>query len=228
MSKREEIRNRRNQSQRRQKFLLIGIIGAFALVMAAVLIIPNLPKDLGDINGLPEGLVFPNANENTLGNPNAKVVVEEFADFQCPWCAKYATEMEQEIIQKYVSTDQVYYRFIPFSFIGKESFDAAEAAYCAMDQGKFWEYREIVFANHNGENGGWYTTDRLNAFAARLNMNTADFEKCLSSGKYSKKVEDDVVYSKSKGVSSTPSFIINGKLVSMSELAQTIDEALAE
>lgn len=228
MSKREEIRSRRNQSQRRQKFLLIGIIGAFAIIMAVVLIVPNLPKDLGEIKGLPEGVVFPKAVENTLGDPNAKVVVEEFADFQCPWCAKYATEMELEIIQKYVSTDQVYYRFIPFSFIGKESFDAAEATYCAMDQGKFWEYREVVFANHNGENGGWYTADRLSAFAAKLDLDTDAFEQCLSSDKYLKKVNDDVVYSKSKGVTSTPSFIVNGKLVNMSQLTQAIDEALAK
>ena len=96
----------------------------------------------------------PETNGLTMGNPEAKIVVEEFSDFQCIACYRFWTNFEPEFIEKYVATGDVLFKYVPFSFIGNESFQAAEAAYCAEEQGRFWDYHDMLFLNWNGENAG--------------------------------------------------------------------------
>jgi protein-disulfide isomerase len=170
----------------------------------------------------------------TMGDPNAKVKVTEFADFQCPACGQYWTSLEPKIIKDYVNTGKVSFTFSPFSFLGNyatdkswdESVKTAEAAYCANDQGKFWEYRDIVFANQNGENQGAFTRDRLLAFGKKITLDSATFKDCLDSAKYNQKVTDATDYATGLGATFTPSFLVNGKLVNANELIAAIDEAL--
>jgi protein-disulfide isomerase len=100
-----------------------------------------------------------------------------------------------------------------FAFLGDESQWAAEASECAADQGedKFWEYHDKLFASQNGENQGAFIKDNLKKFAADLGLDTAKFDECLDSGKYTALVQEESQFISSLGVQSTPSFIVNGQ-----------------
>ncbi|MBK8617464.1 MAG: thioredoxin domain-containing protein [Anaerolineales bacterium] len=93
---------------------------------------------------------------NTMGNPDAPVHIIEYGDFQCPYCLKFWSETEPQLIEEYVNTDQVYFEYRAYPIIGPESSWAAEGAYCAGDQGRFWEFHDTLFANWSGENVGDY------------------------------------------------------------------------
>lgn len=100
-----------------------------------------------------------------------------------------------------------------FAFLGPESKWAAEASECAADQEAFWEYHDLLFDNQAGENGGAFSMDNLKRFAGELGLDTAAFNECLESGKYTSIVDTETSTAQSLGVRSTPSFLINGKPV---------------
>jgi protein-disulfide isomerase len=170
----------------------------------------------------------------TMGDPNAKVKVIEFADFQCPGCGNYWSTTEPTIIKDYVDSGKVLFTFSPFSFVGSfvqgnswdESVKAAEAAYCANDQGKFWEYHDYLFANQNGENEGAFKRERLIAFAHKIGLDHQTFVDCLDTAKHHQDVLDANDYATNSGINSTPSFIVNGTTVDSSTLIQTLDNDL--
>jgi protein-disulfide isomerase len=97
------------------------------------------------------------------------------------------------------------------AFLGPESKWAAEASECADEQGKFWEYSDLLFTNQSGENQGAFNKDKLKKFATDLKLDTAKFNACVDSGKYSSVVENDTAFIQSLGVTSTPAFLINGQ-----------------
>jgi protein-disulfide isomerase len=235
MSKREYMREKRRRQEQRKRFWVIFSVGLVAIVIAAVIIFSNQPKSpsVGTINtAVP--FTRPQTSSLSMGDPNAPVKVEEFADFQCPTCKLFATDYEPQIVSQYIATGKVYFSFRPMSFIdnyakpaGSESKNAAAAAYCANDQGKFWEYHDILFANWTGENVGSYSIERLKAFAQAIGLDTTQFNSCITSKKYANQVTQDAVYSNSMGVSQTPSFIVNGKLVTGKDILTALEEAVA-
>ena len=97
------------------------------------------------------------------------------------------------------------------AFLGPESKWAAEASECADEQGKFWEYHDLLFASQSGENQGAFSKDNLKKFATDLKLDTAKFNACVDSGKYSSVVENDTAFVQSLGVTSTPAFLVNGQ-----------------
>jgi protein-disulfide isomerase len=108
-----------------------------------------------------------------------------------------------------VTNGTVYFVYRSFgNFIGPESQAAAEAAYCAGDQNKYWDYHDILFANQTGENVGDFSNRRLQAFAEALSLNMSEFNTCLSSGKYADRVAQDKVDGTAAGVTATPSFVL--------------------
>jgi protein-disulfide isomerase len=143
-----------------------------------------------------------------LGNPEAKVTVVEFADFQCPYCGKYFEQVLPEI-KKYIDSGKVKFVYVSFAFLGDESFLAAEASKCAQDQNKFWEYHDYLYSNQQGENQGAFDVVNLKKFASKLGLNTSEFNQCLDSRKYKKVIEDDVALGNKFGVTGTPGTFIN-------------------
>jgi protein-disulfide isomerase len=218
MSKKEAIKIQRKREQRRKQLIPIVLISVAAVVLVVLLVLPSLlPKQVNS---------RPLENGTNMGNPNAAVVVEEFADFQCPSCALFFNDYEPNIVTKYVSTGKIYFKFIPFSFIGPESVAAAEAALCANDQGKFWQYHDTLYTNQQGENQGWFSTARLVDFAQSLNLDTTQFKTCLDTEKYKQQVQDDLDYGKQKGIDRTPSFLVNGRLVYADTITAVIESTL--
>jgi protein-disulfide isomerase len=207
MSKRQIMREKRQRQERIQRLGLIGIIVVGALLVAVALIYPNI-KPVGNIVTSDPG-EHPMANDNAMGDPNAPIRVEEFSDFQCPYCARFHTETESQVINAYVPNGTILFVYRSFGdFIGPESKAAAEAAYCAGDQDKFWEYHDILFANQTGENVGAFADRRLQAFAEALALDMNAFNDCVKSGKYTDRVQQDKVDGTTAGVTGTPAFTI--------------------
>ena len=144
------------------------------------------------------------------GDPNAPVTIIEFSDFQCPYCGKFYKETLPQITETYIETGKVklVFRDFPLNF-HQYAQKASEAAECADEQGKFWEYHNILFENQDA-----LTIDDLKQYASDLNLDTEQFNECLDSGKYEEEVKSDMEDGSSYGVSGTPAFFINGQLLS--------------
>jgi protein-disulfide isomerase len=227
------MKAQRARRQQRQRLLTILIVAGIALVVAGLLIYPNLRPAGEFVRVTPAAR--PNADFNTMGDPDAPVKMVEYSDFQCPFCKRFADETEQQIVDAYVATGKVHFTYVPYgpagSWIGPESQSSAKAAYCAGDQGKFWEFKEYLFANHTGENVGDFTDKRLEAFANALGLNMNDFRSCFNSNKYDDRLQQGLSDGRTLGIGGTPSFTINGKIITgaqpFSEFQREIEAALA-
>jgi protein-disulfide isomerase len=121
--------------------------------------------------------------------------------------------------------------YIDFAFLGPESFDAAEAAHCAQDQGQFWEYHDILFANQKGENQGDFKRDNLLTFARQLKLDEATFTRCLDDHKYRDFVRASGQEWRRRGIRGTPTVVVNGQLVAnwdFPELDKIIQQELSK
>lgn len=167
------------------------------------------------------------------GNKNAKVTIVEFADFRCPFCEQFFTQTEPQIFKDYVDTGKVKFAFRQFPFLGPASNVAADAASCANDQGKFWEYHDWLYQNQPDESDtSMYVTDTLTNAAVTLGMNGDTFRSCLDGKKDDAKTNADMADGQKLGVNGTPTFFINGTpLVGAqpySAFQQIIDSELAK
>jgi len=218
----QSVRERRLKKQRRQRLLLLLGILVVTLSLLGVVFLPSyLKADQPQVDiVVPEQIQRPMADFNAMGDPNAPVTIIEYSDFQCPFCKRFSDQTEPLITENYVATGDVYFVFRTMgNFIsdnihkGKtESRDAAEAAYCAGDQGKFWEFKDILYANWLGEDAGSFTPARINAMAEALDLDMEAFNDCVESGKYRERVQTDETDGIQACVTGTPSFLINGKL----------------
>lgn len=147
-----------------------------------------------------------------LGSEDAKVTIVEFGDYQCTWCYRWHEGTKDTLMADYVDTGMVRFLFKDFpinDLSDRASSLAAEASYCAADQGKYWEYHDEVYSNWEGENTGWVTRASLEQFAE--NTGVPDMEKfsdCLDSGWHAGVVGDNYNLARSVGLDATPSFIV--------------------
>lgn len=105
------------------------------------------------------------------------------------------------------------YQYNHYAFLGDESVRAAEASECANEQGQFWQYHDTLFLNQRGENLGAFSDDALRNFAIALGLDQEAFDACLDSGRYRSQIAADRSQAEELGVGSTPSFWINGELI---------------
>jgi len=141
------------------------------------------------------------------GPHNAPITVVEFSDYQCPACKQ--SHQAVKTVQS-VYSDKLLWVFKDFPLHRDEaSLQAAQAARCADEQGKFWDYQDSLFS-HVGEP----SPDRLVGYARELGLNTEVFENCLQSGRYRSEIEKDLEEGWRAGINSTPTFVINGKAFS--------------
>lgn len=145
-----------------------------------------------------------------MGDPAAPVKVIEWGDYQCPYCGAFARDVQPLLVDNYVKTGKVSFEYRDFAFLGPESVLAAEAADCAMDQGKFWQFHNTLFDSQGAENSSAFSVPRLNEMATEMGLNTSQFSQCLTSGSHRQEViamRQDGIES---GINSTPSLIVNG------------------
>ena len=214
-SKRQERRERMRQQEIRRRLLTIGLITVGAILLVFAVVWPQI-RPVAAVVAVDSGTP-PNANDNSMGDPNAPIKIEQFADFQCPFCERFHKETEPLLRQYYIDTGKVQFVYRSFgNFVSQnvgggrtESQDAAAAAYCAGEQNKFWEIHALLFANVLGENVGSFSDRRLEAIAEKVDgLDMDQFRSCYSSGKYEDRVQQDLKDGQAAGITGTPSFLI--------------------
>jgi protein-disulfide isomerase len=164
------------------------------------------------------------AGDPALGSTSAPVTLVEFSDFQCPFCQRVAPTLKQ-IKQKYGDKVRIVWKDFPLTQIHPQAFKASEAAHCAGEQGKYWEYHDQLFANQQA----LQPTD-LKRYATDLSLEATKFNECLDSSKYGERVRDGVAQGTGLGVNSTPTIYINGRVLAGAQpyeaFVAVIDEEL--
>jgi len=224
------------RQQQRQRLILIGLIVLGAALVVFAIVYPNL-KSVGEIITVTPA-TLPKADGLSLGEASAPATIDVFEDFQCPACKSFSETTEPLIIENLVSTGKARYVFHNYPFIddntnplgGGESDQAASAAMCANEQGKFWEMHSILYANWNGENQGNLSDRRLQAMAESLGLDMNAFNACFNANKYESEIQADFNKGKEMGVSGTPSVFVNGnqagqpgKIPTYDEIAQAVN-----
>jgi len=219
MSKRQARRDQIRRREQRQRLVTIGLIILGALLIV-VPIAYQMLRPVAEVVTVDVG-TFANTHDNTMGDPNAPIKIEEFADFQCPFCERFHQETEPLLRQYYIDTGKVLFVYRSMgNFVSDnnarnlgrpattESQDAALAAYCAGDQDKFWEMHAHLFANVRGEDAGSFTDARLKKIAETAGLDLTAFNSCYNSGKYKDRVQQDFEDGQAANVDGTPGFII--------------------
>lgn len=214
-SKRQERRERMRQQEMRRRLLTIGLITLGAALLVFAVVWPQI-RPVAEVVDVDPG-THPNANDNSMGDPNAPIRMEEFSDFQCPFCERFHEETEPLLRQYYIDTGQVQFvyrsmgNWVSQNIGGTrtESQDAAAAAYCAGDQNLFWDMHALLFANVLGEDVGSFTDRRIEAIAEKVDgLDMDQFRSCYNSGKYEDRVQQDLQEGREAGVNGTPAFLV--------------------
>jgi protein-disulfide isomerase len=153
----------------------------------------------------PVNMVLTLDGDPVKGDRNAKVVVVEFTDYQCPFCGRHVRDTMPQIEAEYIKTGKIRYvtREFPLEAIHPQAFKASEAALCAGDQGKYWEMHVRLFANQRA-----LAPDQLGTHAQAVGLDEAAFKRCLESGTKAAKVRKDLADGAKAGVTGTPAFFI--------------------
>jgi protein-disulfide isomerase len=228
---------RRHEARQRRLMLIGGVVAVAVVAIGAVLLLNSGQGGAATGNFVPGNPApVPYADGKALGQASAPVLVQEFADFQCPYCKLFHDTIQGQLVEQYVASGQVRFEFHHFIVIdgnvgGHESRHAAEASECANEQAKFWNYHAMLYANQGSEGGGSFADNRLVAFADSLGLAEPQFQQCLSSGQYAQTVMADEQMARSLGVNSTPSVFVNGQPVGnpldYSQVSQAIEAQLA-
>ena len=191
--------------------VIIGVI-AIAIIagIAASLSTPSSETVNLDM-GRTHGTISTVMGSPILGDPAAPITIVEFGDYQCHQCYNWFHNTKPAIVEDYIETGKANLVFVDLAFLGRDSPMAAQASYCAEDQGMYWEYHNTLYNFQESKiDGGWANSERLKAFASNLELDIDLFNSCLDSEKYSKRVQYNIQQARDHGVRGTPGFFIIG------------------
>lgn len=165
----------------------------------------------------------------TLGSGDAVVEITEYSDFECPFCANFATIQMPTIKQQLISTGKVRWRYRDFPLpIHQYSRFSAHAAHCAGEQGKFWEMHDQLFYNHQWAQTGRDPSGLFRDFARTIGLDLPRYDACMTAGRYASRIE----FSRQEGnqllVNGTPTFFVNGKMFIASRATSDTFKAMAD
>ncbi|MBX3058703.1 MAG: thioredoxin domain-containing protein, partial [Anaerolineae bacterium] len=181
-----------------------------------------------DANGITVG--FTADGRAFKGDPNAPILIEEFSDYQCPFCARWASQTLPSLLANQIANGQVmlvYYDF-PLSSIHPQAAAAANAARCAGEAGAvaYWQFHDTLFARMNEWSHNNPNTTFIK-FATELGLDETDFTACVNANRYSSQVQADVQLGQRRGVSSTPSFFLNEQALIGAQPTEVFNQAIA-
>jgi protein-disulfide isomerase len=211
---REQIRSHlNNQKIQAQKALFLKSLRSKAKVVTYVKAPPVFRADISV------------AGEPFKGAEKAPLTVVKFEDFQCPFC-KQVQPTFNELLSRYNGKVRLVHKDLPLESIHPQARQAAEAARCAYEQGKFWEYHDKLYATSPKASG-----DDLKSYAKEVGLNVDSFDRCFTSGKYKAVVQQDLNEGVQLGLTGTPTIFINGREISGNQSLEAfeaiIDEELA-
>ena len=232
----EERRRREGQRRTLMLGLIIGgsilVLGAMATAFVGAFRVKLSPKQIVQ----PDLSYTTESDRNTLGDPNAPVVIHEYSDFGCGHCALFALDTKQQLEEEYIKTGKVFFVFHSVGgMLGSPATaQAAEAAYCAADQDAFWQYHDLLYANQVAlfSKQGADIKPTLEIFAGLLDLDPEPFNECISSGEYQDELAQDQADAVDFDIKGTPSFLIDGQLLvgnqPFENFQVAIEEALAK
>jgi protein-disulfide isomerase len=150
-----------------------------------------------------------------LGSADVPVVMVEYGDFQCPFCGKFAREVEPKLVERYVEDGTLRMEWRDFPYLGQESLAAALAARAAQEQGKFWEYHDLLY-------------EKLIELAREAGLDVEQFESSFKSGEFEPLVREDFLEGQRRGVSGTPTFVINDTVVAGAQSLEVFEDAIEQ
>jgi protein-disulfide isomerase len=184
----------------------LTIVAALAVIaVVAIIFIANSQSAAPPPT--PSGI---SVSASVMGQSNAPVTIEEWADLQCPACRQFAIGTEPELRTAYIATGKVRFVFHHLAFIGQESIWAGEAVECAGEQNRFWDLHDRLYAVQGGENSGTFSKANLEKIAGDIGLGVG-FNACLESDRYLQRVTDDTKAGQAKGVNATPTLFVNGR-----------------
>ncbi len=218
----------RHHSAARQAAPYLVVAAVAAVAFAALLVL-----SVGGGSGSDVAASYPAGySPPVLGQAAAPVELVMWGDFQCPFCRRFELSTLPAITEKYIQTGKVRFVWRNFDHYGEESRDAANGAYCAGEQGKFWEYHALLYQNQGGINTGAFSRMNLNRFAGELALDTSRFSACFDAFKYDSVLASDYRAGREAGVNGTPAFFVNGQYVAGAQPLETfeslIEQALAD
>ncbi len=224
-----EWEERAKKEQRQTMFRKIAIwggsiLGIIAFVAILIWLASSPSKETSNITVAP--ISSKDIQTRSKGN---KVTLIEYADFQCPACKSYHPVVNK-INSDYKDRLLFVYRFFPLTSIHQNAMISAQAGYAAYLQGKFWEMHDLLFENQDDWAKASDPKSIFEAFAAKIGLNVDQFKKDIDSGNVKKFVTEEQNEGLNAGVSSTPTFVLNGKVISnpsgYDDFKKLIDDAL--
>ncbi len=226
--------------------LAIGVVVLLAAALAGILIFSGGDSDSAKAADSLEKFAteFPAdlASGNKLGQDSAPIKLTMFEDFQCPFCLEYTSSSEPQLVEEYVKTGKVQLQYEHFPGLGFESVLAANAAQCAADQNKFWQYHNLLFLtqakagqiDNEKVNVDRFSADNLKKFGSEVGVDRTAFDACIDNDTHATLVQDQQRRARSLGITGTPGFLINGTPIgsgapaTMEDWRRVLDNALEQ
>jgi protein-disulfide isomerase len=188
------------------RWLLLGIIVAVVIIAVglALYLIQSAQRPIAATDRVGEGMAW--------GPATAKVTIQEFSDFGCSHCRDFAENQGKQLRADYEKTGQVRFEYKPFVLDWNSTADPANAAACAADQGKFWDYHDALFARQ-GTSADAFSTEALKAYGAQLGLDATTFNRCVDTKAHYPLLDQAGADGRARGVSATPTFFINGQKI---------------
>lgn len=180
------------------------VIGAIAIFASTQFGSETVNLDMGRTHGT----ISTAMGSPILGNPSAPITIVEFGDYQCERCYQWFHTTKPALVKDYIDTGKANLIFVDMALLGRDSPIAAQATYCAEDQGRYWEFHDMLYNSQEHIDNGWANSERLKAFAFSLDFDIELFTSCLDSGKYSKRVQYNISEARKNGATGTPTFFI--------------------
>lgn len=217
--KRPTKKTRKIASIKGKNINILSVVGAFALGILFGYFIwgvgsspaPTAPAVAQQQNAEPavaQRVDVPTEGFPSEGPDDAPIVIVEFSDFECPFCTKWHNETYLPLLEEYPDQIKLVYRNFPLTSLHPNAYLSAEAAMCAGDQDRYWDYHEALFESQYG-----LSQAALIQYAEELNLEMNAFTTCVEERQYKDFVRADMDYAMSIGVQSTPTFFVNGQAV---------------
>ena len=143
------------------------------------------------------------------GDGSAKINLVEFGDYQCPFCEKFFQYTEPQLMKDYINTAKAKFYFLDFVIVGQDSLTLTQGAWCADEQGKYYEYHDYVYSHQGQENTGWGTSDKVKSFVGNIpGLDVKEFGACLDSKKYASRAQELTQMAQNLGATGTPTLFI--------------------
>jgi protein-disulfide isomerase len=208
------------RSQGVRPWILPGFLGlaVLAIVAVAASVIINEDQAIADAG---EQVPPP-----ALGQQAAQVVIHEYADYLCPFCGRFARTVKPELQERYIDTGVVRLVWHDIVGHGQSSRDTANAARCAGDQGRYWDYHDFLYDIQQSAGHSTYDNERLKEYGDAMGLEPEAFHACIDGRTYDHAIDADMRTSRQQGITGTPSFVIGEQRIVGAQPLEVFEQAI--